>query len=153
MAACVSLTEYDERLEHALVKIIQQPGADQNQPGGAQMSKAEIAELERIADEPVGPKGKAQGAETLIYKEINVLQEGDDAAKYQESEDWKDFAGPIKAKLVGKRAQIVEPVKKPNSNAYEFKPVLEDGVPVVRPLTEKDINTIGPACLVNITEV
>lgn len=71
----------------------------------------------------------------------NVLQEGDDAAKYQESEDWKDFAGPIKAKLVGKRAQIVEPVKKPNSNAYEFKPVLEDGVPVVRPLTEKDINT------------
>ena len=28
---------YVERLEHALVKIIQQPGADQNQPGGVRV--------------------------------------------------------------------------------------------------------------------
>ena len=147
------LTEPGVCLEDKGKSLMKYESRHAGNAGGAQMSKAEIAELERIADEPVGPKGKAQGAETLIYKEINFLQEGDNAAKYQESEDWKDFAGPIKAKLVGKRAQIVEPVKKPNSNAYEFKPVLEDGVPVVRPLTEKDINTIGPACLVNVTEV
>ena len=39
---------YFERLEHALVKIIQQPGADQNQPGGVRVLLAVLNFLSKI---------------------------------------------------------------------------------------------------------
>ena len=39
---------YVERLEHALVKIIQQPGADQNQPGGVRVLLAFLNVLSKV---------------------------------------------------------------------------------------------------------
>ena len=33
---------------------------------------------------------------------------------------------------------------------YKFEPVMEDGKPVVRPLTAEDIDAIGPACMAKI---
>jgi len=43
-----------ERAEHALVKIIQQPGADRNQPGGVRVLLAGLAGLSRVFRAVVG---------------------------------------------------------------------------------------------------
>ena len=110
---------------------------------GEQMSKAEIAELERIADAPVGAPVDKQ-----IYGVIEELQKND--AKYKDLDEWKDFAGPIKEKLLGKMATIMSFTKDEARNQYKFEPLLnKQGQPVVRKLTEEDIDRMGPACLYN----
>ena len=114
------------------------------------LSKADIAELERIANMSVGDNAPPRNAQDMIYDAIDALNKTDE--KYDNSEDWNDFAGPLKEKLLGKTAQIVRPEMDEAKGFYEFKPVTDkNGKPVVRPLTAEDIDTVGKACLFNVT--
>ena len=116
-------------------------------PQGERMDKAEVAELERIANMSVGDKAPPQGGDKLVDGVLDALGQAD--AKLAESEDWADFREQAKEKLVGKTAQIVEPVMDKARNQYKFVPVMEHGRPLVRPLTAEDLEKIGPACLYN----
>lgn len=107
------------------------------------MSTAQIAELERIADAPVGSPVDKQ-----IYGVIEELQKND--PKYKELDNWEDFAKPVKDKLVGQNATIMTFTFDEKRNQYKFEPLLDKhGQPVVRPLTKEDIDQMGPACLYN----
>ena len=53
-----------------------------------------------------------------------------------------------KARLVGKMATVTVPEVK--DDKYVFKPVMEDGKALVRPLTAEDVDILGPACLANV---
>ena len=115
---------------------------------GAGMTKAEIAELQRVADISEGPGAPPPKSEDLIYGTIDALYKTDDA--YKTKDEWKDFAGPVKAKILGTTAQIVVPVKDEVRGEYKFVPAVDrNNKPVVRPLTEADIDEIGRACLYN----
>ena len=112
------------------------------------MSKAQIAELKRIAEEDVGKNGSSPKAHDLVYGVINALYSTDNA--YASKNDWKDFAPHAKEKLIGRTAQIVRPELDEVRNEYRFVPVKDiDDKPVVRPLTAEDIDEIGRACLYN----
>lgn len=114
-------------------------------PNEKPLSAAEIAELERLADMAVGDQTDKQ-----INDVVNALYKSDPSIR--EKDDWdKDFADHVKSKLLGKNATIVTPVKNEERDQYEFKPVLDSkGNPVVRPLSNDDIDKIGRACLYNI---
>ena len=116
---------------------------DKNSTG---LSKAEIAELERLADD-----NGAQKADKLVYDEINFLLTGDEADKYQASNNWKDFADPIKEKLRGKVVQVVRPIEGP-AGGYAFDPVIQDNLPVVRKLTDEELDRLVEACFYNVNE-
>jgi len=114
------------------------------------MDKAEAAEMERIADQATAEGAPPPKTEDLIYSELDALGKQDD--KLAISEDWKDFADKAKEHLVGKTAQIMVAV--PDKNGISsFKPLIEDGKPVIRPLTAEDIDRLGPACLFNIANI
>ena len=108
-----------------------------------QMSTAQIAELERIADAPVGAPVDKQ-----IYGVIEELQKID--PKYKELDKWEDFAKPVQDKLLGKNATIMIFTFDEKRDQYKFEPLLDNkGQPVVRPLTKEDLDQMGPACLHN----
>ncbi len=76
-------------------------------------------------------------------------------------EEWKDMAPIIKKNLVGVTRPITVPVKttivtKDNETLENttFKPLLDkNNKPVVRPVTEEDIDRLGQACLDAIYEM
>jgi hypothetical protein len=68
--------------------------------------------------------------------------------QYANSDDWNDFAALAKEHLVGTTAMIMQAVL--DGDEYKFEPVMEDGKPVVRPLTAEDLDAIGPACMAKI---
>lgn len=108
-----------------------------------QMSTAQIAELERIADAPVGSPVDKQ-----IYGVIEELQKND--PKYRELDKWEDFAKPVQDKLLGQNATIMTFTYDEKRDQYKFEPLIgKDGQPVVRPLTKEDLDQMGPACLHN----
>jgi len=115
---------------------------------GEQMTKEEIAELERVADlrdEAFAPPPKTSD---LVYGVINSLYKTDET--FRDKEDWKDFADIVKEKLRGKTAQIETPVWNDERDQYDFAPLLDiKDNPVERPLTDEDIDEIGRACLKN----
>ncbi len=115
---------------------------------GEKLSKEQIAEFKRIAEEKVGKGGSSPEAHDLVYGVINALYMTDNA--YASKSDWKDFAAHAKEKLIGRTAQIMRPVLDEDRNEYRFVPVKDiEDKPVVRPLTAEDIDEIGPACLYN----
>ena len=118
---------------------------------GTGLSKAEAAELERIANQAVGDNAPPDKSEALLYGVIDALNQGDE--KLNASDNWADFSAAAKEKLVGKTAKIVVPFKDEASGFYQFKPLVVDGKEVVRPLTAEDIDTIGPACLFNSVNI
>ncbi len=71
-----------------------------------------------------------------IYEEIRVAY-----AKNPSAESWNDLAGDVKKALVGQ----VRPIGTLNSLGA-FEPLVEDGKPVVRAITEADIDRIGQTC-------
>lgn len=118
---------------------------------GKGMSRAEVAELQRIANQAVGDNAPPDKAEDLVYGVINALNQSDD--KFNNSENWADFSATAKEKLVGKTAKIMVPFKREGSSIYEFKPLIANGREVVRPLTAEDVDTIGEACLYNTINI
>ena len=63
-----------------------------------------------------------------------------------ESEDFKDFAAEVKKDLAGTIRPITEARNEPGG--IKFRPVLDKkGKPVVRAITEEDIDRIGQACI------
>ena len=126
---CMRLVEFED--EHLIEK-------------GA-MDVAEVAELRRIA-EAAPVNGEIPSVENLVYKEIEaILGMGE---QYANSDDWDDFAALVKEHLVGTTAKIMQVVM--DGDEYKFEPVMEDGKPVVRPLTAADLDAIGPACMAKI---
>ncbi|MBR5998268.1 MAG: hypothetical protein IK027_04100 [Deltaproteobacteria bacterium] len=117
---------------------------------GQAPSRAEAAELERIANIAAGENAPPPKSEDLLYGVIDALNQSD--AKFNNSEDWNDFSALAREKLIGKTAQIVTP-KEGKNGIYSFEPVMKDGKPVIRPLTAEDIDTIGRACLHNISNI
>ena len=118
---------------------------------GTGLTKAEAAELERIANQAVGDNAPPDKSEDLLYGVIDALNQGD--KKLNASENWADFSAAAKEKLVGKTAKIVVPFKNEETGFYEFKPLVVDGKEVVRPLTAEDVDTIGKACLFNSVNI
>ena len=114
---------------------------------GTGLTKAEVAELKRIANQAVGDNAPPDKSEDLLYGVIDALNQRDE--KLNASENWADFSAAAKEKLVGKTAKIVVPFKNEETGFYEFKPLVVDGKEVVRPLTAEDVDTIGKACLFN----
>lgn len=120
-----------------------------NSSAGAEMSKEEIAEIERIADIRDSDFAPPPKTDDLVYGVINSLYMTDDSFKVKD--DWKDFAGHAKEKLLGKTAQIMKIELDEDSNEYKFTPLLDlNNQPVVRPLTAEDIDEMGRACLKNV---
>ena len=127
---CMRLVEFED--EHLVEK-------------DAAMDVAEVAELRRIA-EAAPVNGEIPSVENLVYKEIeSILGMGE---QYANSDDWNDFAALAKEHLVGTTAIIMQAVL--DGDEYKFEPVMEDGKPVVRPLTAEDLDAIGPACMAKI---
>ena len=118
---------------------------------GTGLTKAEVAEIERIANQAVGDNAPPDKSEDLLYGVIDALNQGDE--KLNASENWADFSAAAKEKLVGKTAKIVVPFKNEETGFYEFKPLVVDGKEVVRPLTAEDVDTIGKACLFNSVNI
>lgn len=109
------------------------------------VDKVLAAKLESIANGGTGDQPVVRRAENGIYDVLNEVFAMPGSDKW----GWKE-AGPIvKERLVGKMFEISTPVKN-EQGTYDFKPVLANGVPVVRKLTEEDVEKIGKACLVNI---
>ena len=75
-----------------------------------------------------------------IGKEIGIIAENGDPA-----DTWADVAAKVKEKLVGTKRPIMNAVK--TAGGWQFDPVLENGKPLVRPVTAADIDRIGPACM------
>ena len=118
---------------------------------GTGLTKAEVAELDRIANQAVGDNAPPDKAEDLLNGVIDALNRVDE--KLNASENWADFSAAAKEKLVGKTAKIVVPFKNEETGFYEFKPLVVDGREVVRPLTAEDVDTIGKACLFNSVNI
>jgi len=113
--------------------------------------KRKAAEMERIADLAPAKGEPPKGAEKLIYSELERLNDLD--AKYANSENWSDFADEVKKALVGKTVTIVEPDGE-GPGHHKFHTLKDkNGEDVVRPLTEADIDRLGPICLANLSEV
>ncbi len=74
--------------------------------------------------------------DNCIYEEIRVA-----VAKNPDAESWNDIAGDVKKALVGQ----VRPIGTLNSLGV-FEPLMENGKPVVRAVTEADIDRIGQTC-------
>lgn len=74
-----------------------------------------------------------------IGREITALT--DKGVKF---ESWKDVAAVVKKNLVGTIRPIDVPVAKGDS--WKFEPLLDEkGKPVVRAITEEDIDRLGEA--------
>ena len=93
-------------------------------------------ELERIA---------RQDPEKLETPDVNrqiddIFDEIGNEQWFLDKESWdKDIAAVLKERLLGKTCTIT----KYNYSTHKFEPLLEQGKPVVRPLTEADIDTFG----------
>ena len=109
------------------------------------LDAAEVEALRRIA-EAAPVNGELPTAEDLVYKEIDAI--GRLGERYADSDDWNDFAELAKEHLVGTTAMIMQAVQ--DGDEYKIEPVMEEGKPVVRPLTAADLDAIGPACMAKI---
>ena len=100
------------------------------------LSTKEAEELERIA---------RQDPEKLETPDVNqqiddIFDEIGNEQWFLDKESWdKDIAAVLKERLLGKTCTIT----KYNYSTHKFEPLLEQGKPVVRPLTEADIDTFG----------
>ncbi len=110
-------------------------------------SAKEAAEIQRAANEDVGPQAKPRTADKVIFDELNVIFANPETA---DLEKWKDIGPLLKKNLVGKTSEIVRAVEKGKGN-WSFESVKENGKPVVRPLTAEDIDALGPICNTIVT--
>ncbi len=99
---------------------------------------------------PVATHDKDQDLNLCIGREISAM-----IKKNPNLSEWKDFAPTIKQNLIGVTRPITKPVRQTTKtaggeilNSWKFIPVLDNNSrQVVRPITEKDIDDLGEACL------
>ena len=72
-----------------------------------------------------------------VYQEIGLASK-----KIPNARVWNDIAGEVKQALVGK----VRPIGTVDESG-RFEPLMEGGKPVVRAITEEDVDRIGPICM------
>ena len=147
----IKILGLDENATDEQIMTAIKAGAQAVEELATERTKAEAAELERIANQAVGDNAPPDKSEDLLYGVIDALNQGDE--KLNASENWADFSAAAKEKLVGKTAKIAVPVKNDATGVYEFKPLVVDGKEVVRPLTAEDVDTIGKACLFNSVNI
>ena len=99
---------------------------------------------------PVATHDKNQPLNQCIGREIAAIMEANPNVQ-----EWKDVAAQVKTNLVG----VIRPIDIPEKHVtkmtdgeelttYQFKPVLgETGKPVVRAITEADIDALGEAVM------
>jgi hypothetical protein len=93
---------------------------------------------------PVATHNNDQPLDQCIGRIISAMIKA--KPELMESEDFKDFAAEVKKDLVGTIRPITEPRNEPGG--IKFRPVLDEkGKPVVRVITEDDIDRIGQACI------
>ena len=93
---------------------------------------------------PVATHNNDQPLDQCIGRIISAMIKA--KPELMESEDFKDFAAEVKKDLVGTIRPITEPRNEPGG--IKFRPVLDEkGKPVVRVITEEDIDRIGQACI------
>ena len=108
-----------------------------------------LANLPEVGDGPVVTHDKDQPLDQCMGREIGALMERDPSI-----EKWEDVADRVKQKLVG----IVRPISVPvvtsetrNTDGsvdrtYKFEPLLgATGKPIIRAITEDDIEKLGKA--------
>lgn len=130
-------------LEEKCMRLVEFEGAHLIEK--EEMDVAEVEALRRIA-EAAPVNNEPVTVEKLVYNEIDAI--GRLGEHYANSDDWNDFSELAKEHLVGITAMIQRPVLE--GDEYKFEPVMENGKPVVRPLTAADIDAIGPACMAKI---
>ncbi len=99
---------------------------------------------------PIATHDNDQNLDLCIGREISAM-----VNENSNLSEWKDFAPTIKKNLVGVTRPITKPVKVTTQTkegetlqSWKFVPVLDNNnKQVVRPITEKDIDDLGEACL------
>ena len=103
-----------------------------------------LTALPMDSDGPVATHNNDQPLHECIGREMTAMVEKDQ--NLTDSDDFKDFAAQIKKNLDGTIRPITEPYQTPNG--IKFRPVLDgEGKPVVRAITEEDIDRLGQACI------
>lgn len=110
--------------------------------------------LMNLPIDDVGPAATHNDDQPLnqcIGREIAALVQ-----KGNKADSWQDVAANVKKNLVGTIRPIDVPVKVPNGTGeddyeWKFEPLLDnEGKPVVRAITEADIDRLGEACMETI---
>jgi hypothetical protein len=110
--------------------------------------------LMNLPIDDVGPAATHNDDQPLnqcIGREIAALVQ-----KGNKADSWQDVAADVKKNLVGTIRPIDVPVKVPNGTGeddyeWKFEPLLDnEGKPVVRAITEADIDRLGEACMETI---
>ena len=103
---------------------------------GSASDLIEMRETLGLMDKELGGEDKNKTIAKCIFDEIeNAIEKNPDA------KGWGDVAKSVKEALVGKVRQIGTV-----NSQCDFVPLMENGEPVVRAITEKDIDDLGPAC-------
>ena len=98
--------------------------------------------IANLNDGPVATHNNDQPLDQCIGRIISAMIKA--KPELMESEDFKDIAAEVKKDLVGTIRPITEPRNEPGG--IKFRPVLDEkGKPVVRVITEEDIDRIGQA--------
>ncbi len=99
------------------------------------------AELEAVVN-----RESAKSQKEMIVAELTLLMHKNPNG------EWKDFASEIKSKLVGKSSNVIVFSKREENNVTirRFDELEENGKPVVRKITEEDIDRLGPEIMKEI---
>lgn len=95
----------------------------------------EIQDLNRIAD-----TGANEPLHKCIFAELEAIFKDRNA---EQGDDWDAYAARVKKNLCGKKHPITEAFIN-EKGRIDFRPVMHNGKPVVREITEADLDKIGP---------
>ena len=112
----------------------------------SELSDAEvdqIQDLNRIAD-----TGANEPLHKCIFAELNALFSD---PKAEQGDDWEAYAARVKKNLCGQKRPITEAFTN-EKGRIDFRPVMENGKPVVREITAADLDKIGPKIYDSILE-
>ncbi len=103
----------------------------------------QVREMQRIAD-----TGSAEPLHKCIFAELNAIITDPNA---EQGDDWAAYADRIKKNLCGQKHPITEYFVNDEGKA-DFRPVMQNGKPLVREITAEDLDIIGPKIYESIYE-
>ncbi len=102
-----------------------------------------VRDMQRLAD-----TGENVPLHKCIFAELNAIISDPNA---EQGEDWNAYADRVKKNLCGKKHPITEAFTN-EKGRIDFRPVMENGKPVVREITAADLDKIGPKIYDSILE-
>ncbi|WP_406037976.1 hypothetical protein [Succinimonas sp.] len=102
-----------------------------------------VRDMQRLAD-----TGEKVPLHNCIFAELNAIISDPNA---EQGDDWNAYADRVKKNLCGKKHPITEIyVNEQGQTAY--RPVMQNGKPLVREITAQDLDEIGPKIYESIYE-